>query len=141
MKKLIVNVKCPYCRKSLMDNEKQIEGYPSVKTKIQHRDKNGLLYLSSIFGSYEIISDIYVPKEEMVLFFCPECNASLLLKDLCEECKAPLAYLELIDGGTVRICSRRGCKYHFMDYSNFAQKLSAFYDTYKTLADPSRKEK
>jgi methionyl-tRNA synthetase len=76
----------------------------------------------------------------MVLFFCPECNASLLLKDLCEECKAPLTFLELKNGGTVQICSRRGCKYHFMDYTDFAQKLSAFYDTYKTTADPSRKK-
>ena len=140
MKKLVVNVKCPYCRNSLMNEEKHIDGYPSVKTKIQHRDKTGLLYLSSIFGSYNIISEIYVDKDEIVLFFCPECGASLLLKDSCEECKAPLAYLELKNGGTVQICSRRGCKYHFMDYTNFAQKLSAFYDTYKTVADPSRKE-
>ena len=140
MKKLVVNVKCPYCRKSLMDEEKQIDDYPSVKTKIQHCDKTGALYLSSIFGSYNIISEIYVPKEEIVLFFCPECDASLLLKDLCEECKAPLAFLELKNSGTVQICSRRGCKYHFMDYTNFAQKLSAFYDTYKTLPDLTRKD-
>ena len=71
---------------------------------------------------------------------CPKCNASLFLKDLCEECKAPLAFLELKNGGIVQICSRRGCKYHFMDYTNFAQKLSVFYDKYKTQADPSRKE-
>lgn len=140
MKKLIVNVKCPYCRKSLMDEEKQIDGYPGVKTRIQHREKIGILYLSAVFGSFNIISDIYIPKEEIVLFFCPECNSSLLLKDLCEECKAPLAFLELKNGGTVQICSRRGCKYHFMDYTNFAQKLSAFYSTYSTLADPSRKK-
>ena len=140
MEKIVVNVKCPYCRKSLMDEGKKIDGYPSVKTKIQHHDKTGTLHMSSIFGSYNIISDIYVPEEEMVLFSCPECNASLILKDLCEECKAPLAFLELKNGGTVQICSRRGCKYHFMDYTNFAQKLSVFYDKYKTQADPTRKE-
>lgn len=140
MKKIVVNVKCPYCRKSLMDEGKKIDGYSSIRTKIQYRDKSGVLHLSSIFGSYNIESDIYIPKDEMVLFSCPECNASLLLKDLCEECKAPLAYLELKNGGKVQICSRRGCKYHFMDYTNFAQKLSVFYDTYKTQADPSRKE-
>ncbi len=140
MKELVVQVKCPYCRKILMDGKKQIDGYPSVKTKIKHHDKTGELYLSSIFGSYNIISEIYVPEGEIVLFFCPECDASLLLKDLCEECKAPLAFFELKNGGTVQICSRRGCKYHFMDYTNFAQKLSAFYDTYKTIADPSRKK-
>ena len=140
MKELFVNVKCPYCRKSLMDTEKQIDGYPSVKTHIKHRDKTGTLYLSSVFGSYNIISEIFIPKGEMVLFFCPECNASLLVKDLCEECKAPLTLLELKNGGMVQICSRRGCKYHFMDYTNFAQKLSAFYDTYKSKADPTRKK-
>jgi methionyl-tRNA synthetase len=140
MKELVVSVKCPYCRKSLMDAEKQVDGYPSVKTNIRYRDKTGTLYLSSVFGSYNIISEIFIPQGEMVLFFCPECNASLLLKDLCEECKAPLTFLELKNGGTVQICSRRGCKYHFMDYTNFAQKLSAFYDTYKTTADPSRKK-
>jgi methionyl-tRNA synthetase len=140
MKELMVEVKCPYCRKILMDEEKQIDGYPSVKTKIKLHDKTGELHLSSIFGSYNIKSEVYVPRGEIVLFFCPECNASLLLKDLCEECNAPLAFLELKNGGTVQICSRRGCKYHFMDYTDFAQKLSAFYDTYKTAADPSRKK-
>ncbi|MDH5385803.1 MAG: hypothetical protein OEY18_13965 [Candidatus Aminicenantes bacterium] len=140
METFVVNVKCPYCRKSLMDEKKQIDGYPSVKTQIQYRNKTSALYLSSIFGSYEIISEIPIPKEETVLFFCPRCHASLMLKDSCEECKAPLAFFELKNGGTVQICSRRGCKYHFMDYTNFAQKLSAFYEVYKTLADPSRKE-
>jgi methionyl-tRNA synthetase len=139
MEKLVVSVKCPYCRKSLMDAEKKIDGHPSVKAKIQYRDKTGALHLSSIFGSYNIKSEIYIPEEEMVLFFCPECNASLLLKDLCKECQAPLAFFELNNGGMVQICSRRGCEYHFLDYTNFAQKVSAFYNTYKTVADPSRK--
>jgi uncharacterized protein YbaR (Trm112 family) len=140
MKELVVNVKCPYCRKSLLDAEKQIDNYPSVKTEIRYRDKVGTLYLSSKFGSYNIISEIFILQGEMVLFSCPECKASLLLRDLCEECKAPLAFLELKNGGMVQICSRRGCKYHFIDYTNFAQKLSAFYDTYKTMADPSREK-
>jgi len=141
MEKIVVNVKCPYCKKSLMDAEKQIEGYPSVKTRIQHRDKTGALYLSSIFGSYDIVSEIYVPEEEIVLFFCPECNASLLLKELCESCKAPLAFFEMKNGGMIQICSRRGCKYHLMDYVNFAQKVSAFYNAYQVFADPSLKNR
>lgn len=140
MKELVVKVKCPYCRKTLMDGKNPIDGHPSVKTKIQHHDKTGILHLSSIFGSYNITSEIFIPEGEMVLFFCPECNASLLLKNLCEECKAPLAFLELKNGGMVQICSRRGCKYHFIDYTNFAQKVSSFYDIYKSTADPTRKK-
>lgn len=141
MEQLLVSVKCPYCRMSLMDEEKQIDSQPSIKTRIQYRDKIGNLHLSSIFGSTDIISELYIPKNEIVLLFCPDCGASLVVKDSCEECHAPLAFLELKNGGTLQICSRRGCKYHFLDYTDFAQKLSAFYDTYKTQADPSRKKK
>ena len=140
MKKLVVNVKCPYCRKSLMDTEKQIDSQPSIKVKIQYHEKTGLLHLSSLFGSFSILSEVNVPTDEIVLMFCPECGASLVLKELCEECHAPLAFMELKNGGRVQICSRRECKYHYLDYSDFAQKLSAFYDTYQTRADPSQKK-
>jgi len=140
MPELVLRLKCPYCRKSLMDEEKQIDEFPSVKTLIQYHEKAGILRLSSVFGSYEIKSEVYIPKDDLVLFFCPECHASLMLKDLCEECQAPLAFMELKNGGTVRICSRRGCKYHFMDYTNFAQKISAFYRTHQKFADPSQKK-
>jgi len=140
MEKLVVSVKCPYCKKSFMDEESQIDGYPSVKVDIQYGNKIGTLNLSSIYGSYNIISEIHLPQEEMVLFFCPECHASLLLKDLCEDCKAPLAFFELKNGGKVQICSRRGCKYHSIDYSNLSQKISSLYSAYEVFADPSRKE-
>jgi len=139
MEKLVVSVKCPYCKKSFMDEESQIDGYPSVKVDIQYGNKIGTLNLSSIYGSYNIISEIHLPQEEMVLFFCPECHASLLLKDLCEDCKAPLAFFELKNGGKVQICSRRGCKYHSLDYSNLSQKISSLYSAYEVFADPSRK--
>ena len=140
MEKLVVSVKCPYCKKSFMDEEKQIDGFPSVKVRIQHGDRNGALYLSPIYGSYNIISELYILKEEIVLFFCPECHASLLLKDLCEECKAPLAFFELKNGGKVQICSRRGCQFHSIDYSDMSQKISALYNLHEVFADPSRRK-
>lgn len=33
MEKIVVEAKCPYCRKSLMNFEKQIDGYPSDKLR------------------------------------------------------------------------------------------------------------
>lgn len=140
MDQLVLELKCPYCRKSLIDENKKIDGHPSVKTLIQYHAKTGVLYLSSIFGSYEIISDVNISNNDLVLFFCPECHSSLMLEDLCEECNSPLAFLELRNGGTVQICSRRGCKYHFLDFTNFAQKISAFYRTYQKFADPLQKK-
>ena len=139
MENIVVNVKCPYCKRSFMDEETQIDGYPSVRVNIQLGNKASTLNLSSIYGSYNIMSEIHIPEEEMVLFFCPECQASLLLKDLCEDCKAPLAFFELKNGGKVQICSRRGCKYHSLDYSNLSQKISSLYSAYEVFADPSRK--
>jgi len=139
MEKLAVNVKCPYCKKSYMDEETQIDGNPSVKVNIQYGNKIGTLNLSSIYGSYNISSEVYIPEAELVLFFCPECHASLLLKDLCEDCKAPMVYFELKNGGKVQICSRRGCKNHLLEFSDLAQKLSTFYSHYEVFADPSRK--
>lgn len=71
MEKFVVNVKCPSCRKSLMDAETQIDGYPSVKTKIQHHENTGILYLSSVFGSYNILSGYIYLKRRSFCFFVP----------------------------------------------------------------------
>ena len=138
MEKHVVSVKCPYCRKSLMDEKTQIDGHPSVRVRIQHGNKSGALYLSSIYGSYHIISETHIHKKEIVLFFCPECQASLLLKDSCEVCHAPLTFFELKNGGKVQICSRRGCKYHSIDYSDISQKISELYRVHEVFADPSK---
>jgi len=140
MNKLAVNVKCPYCKKSLMEESQVIDGYPSVKVVIQHHNKRGTLYLSSIYGSYNIISEFFIPMEELVLFFCPHCDSSLLIKNLCDKCSAPMTIFELLNGGQVQVCSRRGCKKHLIEYSNLAQEISDLYNIYEVFADPSRKK-
>jgi len=140
MNELQVNVRCPYCKQSLMDDGQIIDGYPSVKVAIQNSNKRGMLYLSSIYGSYNFISEVYVPMDEFVLFFCPHCQSSLLLKDLCDKCSAPMTFFELSQGGKVQICSRRGCKKHLIEFSDLSQEISALYNTYEVFADPSRKK-
>lgn len=140
MNKLVVNIKCPYCKKSFMEENKMIDGYPSVKVVIQHHNKRGTLHLSSVYGSYTIISEFFIPMEELVLFFCPHCDSSLLIKNLCDKCNAPMTIFELLNGGQVQICSRRGCKKHLIEYSNLAQEISELYNTYEVFADPSREK-
>jgi ssDNA-binding Zn-finger/Zn-ribbon topoisomerase 1 len=140
MHELKVNVKCPYCRQSLMDEEKTIDGLPSIKVSIQFHDKKGLLYLSSIYGSYTISSEIRIPIDEIVLFFCPHCQSSLLTNNLCEKCHVPMATFELKQGGRVQICSKRGCKKHMIEFSNLSQEISTFYSEYSvpTLSDQKK---
>jgi len=131
MDKLRVNVKCPYCKKSFMDEEVLIDDCPSIKVIIQRHNKQGILRLSSIYGSYTINSEIHVLPDEIVLFFCPHCHSSLLAKNLCDKCQAPMTFFELTNGGEVQICSRRGCKKHLIEFSNLEQEISAFYNFYR----------
>jgi hypothetical protein len=139
MNELQVKLKCPFCKQSLMDESKVIDGHSSIKTVIQHGDKRAVLHLSSIYGSYNIDLEIPIPEDEIVLFFCPVCSSSLLTKSLCDVCHAPAAFFELFNGGKVEICTRRGCKEHSIKYSDQAQKISALYNVYEVFADPSRK--
>lgn len=141
MDKLQVNIKCPYCRASLMDGDKIMDGYPSVKVVIQYGNQRGILNLSSVYGSYDIITELTVPKDEIVLFFCPSCDSSLLTKNLCERCHVPMTLFELSRGGTVQICSRRGCKKHSIEFTNLSQEISSLYNVYEVFADPSKGKK
>lgn len=140
MNSLQVNVKCPYCKRSFMAEDKMIDGYPSIKVTIQLGDKRGLLYLSSIYGSYSALSEISVPLEEIVLFFCPHCYSSLLTKYLCDKCQAPMTSFKLLHGGEAKICSRRGCKKHQIEFSSLDQEISEFYKVYSVFSAPFPKE-
>jgi hypothetical protein len=124
-----------------MDEDKTIDGYPSVKVVIQNSNKRGMLYLSSIYGSYNIISEFNIPMDEIILFFCPHCQSSLLIKDLCGKCSAPMTFFELLQGGKVQICSRRGCKKHLIEFSDLSLEISTLYNAYEVFADPSCKKK
>lgn len=123
-----------------MDEEKMIDGLPSIKIFIQFNDKKGLLYLSAIYGSYTISSETHIPMDEIVLFFCPHCHSSLLTKNLCEKCHVPMAVFELKQGGKVQICSKRGCTKHMIEFSNLSQKISTFYSEYSVPSPSDRKD-
>ncbi len=140
MHELKVQVKCPFCRQSLMDEDEIIDDLPSIKVFIQFHDKKGFLYLSSIYGSYTISSEVHIPLNEIVLFFCPHCRSSLLTSNLCEKCQVPMAAFELRQGGKVQICSKRGCKKHMIEFSNLSQEISTFYAEYSAPGEPSIKK-
>jgi predicted RNA-binding Zn-ribbon protein involved in translation (DUF1610 family) len=125
-----VNVKCPHCGKSLMDDEIKIDGHPSVKVNIQWGGERGRLRLSSLYGSYEIDAQVAVPEGEIARFFCPHCNTELSSSRTCEKCSAPMVSMKFIQGGKVEICSRRGCKKHLIEFEDLESELRAFYNKY-----------
>ncbi|MCK4545269.1 hypothetical protein KAU43_06985 [candidate division WOR-3 bacterium] len=125
-----LKLKCPVCSKSLMDKEKIINGKPSVKLNIDIQGKEGHIWLSSIYGDYKYETDIEIPDDAIVRFFCPVCGDELKAENKCDICSAPMIPLNLEEGGRVRFCSRKGCTNHVIEFKNPEIALKLLYDTY-----------
>ncbi len=110
-----VEVSCSRCNHSLMDPNQLIDGYPSIRVTVSFDQKHGWMALSSLYGSYNIDSKHYIPKDSIIHVFCPHCHAELIGGVACTECSAPMIPMIVRGGGIVQICSRRGCKGHMLD--------------------------
>ncbi|MEF3280555.1 MAG: hypothetical protein K6357_06275 [Elusimicrobiota bacterium] len=127
---ITVNVKCPHCGKTLIDKKKLIDKKPAIAVKLTYAGKKSMLYLSSLYGSYNIESGIEVPRGKIAGFRCPHCDADLKSTRKCDICNAQMVAFDLKDGGQVQICSRRGCKKHIIEFEDPSKELDAFYKSY-----------
>lgn len=127
---LALKIKCPSCRKSLMDQQNKLDGYPSIALEAECNGKRGWLRLSPVYGSYDIESEFEIPSGCVARIFCPQCHSELKSSALCDLCQAPMAPLMLEEGGRIFTCSRRGCKKHFLEFEDIDKALATFYDTY-----------
>jgi len=110
-----IEVGCPHCNQSLMDEGFPIDGHPSICIVVSFDHKRGWLRLSSLYGSYNIAAEHDIPTGTAANFFCPRCNSELIGSWKCPACDAPMVSMTVRGGGTVQICSRRGCKSHLLD--------------------------
>ena len=131
-KKVSLNAKCPHCDKSLMDPDILLFEKPSMKLNIETTGERGTIRLCSIYGCYGHVSDIDIKDKEIARFFCPHCNKELISNDQCNSpnCNAPMIPLILQLGGKVFICSRKGCKNHFVAFEDLATEVRKFYHEY-----------
>ena len=125
-----LDVKCPYCGKSLMDEEHKIDNHPGVSFVIESEKGRGWLRLSSLYGSYNKESELSVAEGEIMHLFCPYCDSNLRVTRDCERCGAPMVAMKITGGAMIEICSRWGCKKHLIEFENLESELSAFYNTY-----------
>lgn len=125
-----LNVNCPLCGKSFMDEEHPVDNEPSIKINIEIAGKKGTIRLSSIYGSYNFTCDVETPQDEIATFTCPHCNGILNSEVKCEVCKAPMVPFYLDMGGKVAICSRRGCKNHLVEFEDLSNALRKLYQEY-----------
>lgn len=130
-KQISLHVKCPHCRKSLMDEEVKLHDYPSIKINIVTPEERGTIHLCSIYECYDHQVDVELKKGTVVDFYCPKCNKELLVNEECGVCGAPMVAFVLRVGGRVSICSRNGCANHYIAFQDLSAELSKFYHEYE----------
>lgn len=110
-----IEASCPHCNHSLMDPGREIDGRPSIRIAASFERERFTLRLSSLYGSRKIQSGKEAPLDAVLDLFCPHCSERLVGTDLCTDCAAPVATMNVRDCGAVQVCSRRGCTGRFLD--------------------------
>ncbi len=143
-----LNLKCPICGVSLMNKDVTVDNKPSIHLKIRMEELSGSVYLSSIYGSYNYTCDINQIQGMIAEFYCPHCNNEITSKSECLSCGAPMVPLYLEMGGKVSICSRSGCKNHFVEFEDLTMAMQKLYEDYgyddtstSRPLDPSHRKK
>ncbi len=125
---LLLEVCCPNCNAELTEGHKvHLDAY------IKDTNQEATIYLSAMFGDYTIDCDVEIPPGAIVEFRCPVCERSVMLQIPCRLCGAPMASLNLVKGGSVEFCSRRGCKGHalggFGDVDQMMTLVNSMFNT------------
>ena len=104
---LRLEVCCPNCQAELTEGQRvHLDAY------IKDTNQEAKVYLSAMFGDYSVDCDVKIPDGAICQFRCPICDESIMLQVPCRLCGAPMASLNIVKGGSVEFCSRKGCKGH-----------------------------
>ena len=125
-----LKVQCPHCKNSLMDYTQFLNGKPSIKLHIELNNKEGSINLCSSYGCYEKTCNLELVESEIAKLSCPSCKNNLAGKGKCDICQAPIVDFDLKEGGSVHICSRIGCKKHFVTFEDIHETLTNFHNKY-----------
>ncbi len=123
---------------SLMDEEHLISGYPSITVHAKVDDKEGLIHLDPVYGSYKNVPEFEVKEGECVTMFCPECGLSLIENETCDRCGAPMFVVYLPHGGVIEVCTRNGCQFHNLKFTESEEMGKKLFED--TMLDVSLKD-
>lgn len=133
MEKFItLSLKCPHCNHSLMDDSQLVNGKPGIKVNIETPTEQGVIWLCSKYGCYQHKSTVELKEKEIVKLSCPHCNETLVRDVACKSCNAPMIGFYIEAGGKVSICSRVGCKNHYIVFDDSEELLNLFYEKFGT---------
>jgi NADH:ubiquinone oxidoreductase subunit E len=110
-----LDVRCPRCRGTLMDDRILIDDRPSVRIRASRDRVHGSLWLSSLYGSHRFAAERDVPLDAVLRFSCPHCGAELLGAWSCPLCGDSMAEASVEGGAVLRFCTRLGCRGRMLD--------------------------
>jgi methionyl-tRNA synthetase len=113
-----------------MNSGHKLDKAASIEVNLTYAGKHAPLYMSSLYGSYKVETELEMPVGKVAGFRCPSCKADLKSTRKCEACGSQMIAFELKAGGNVQICSRRGCKKHVLEFQDADGELQAFYKSY-----------
>ncbi len=123
---LNVKVRCPHenCGESLLTDLVKIGRKPSVHLIVEKNGERGDIYLSSWYDDFRCVEPegLNLLPGDVVKFFCPHCGKELPYAEKCA-CKAKRVWLGIEGDGKVRICCRKGCYYHSLEFDNTNELL------------------
>jgi predicted RNA-binding Zn-ribbon protein involved in translation (DUF1610 family) len=114
-----------------MDNDHHVNGQPGIKVNIESEGKKGHIWLCPIYDCFKHDADIEITPNEIVEFYCPHCKKTLTREIKCKLCDAPMVGLTISIGGKVNVCSRKGCKNHYVVFEDLNDAMSLFYDQFE----------
>ena len=116
-----------------MDEGHKINDKPSVHLKLEVESEQGDVYISCLCGSSDFDTNVKISRGELASFFCPNCEEELISDYDCQECRSAMVPLQIDKGGKIYICSKRGCKEHFLDVDNISQEDKDLYSRYNCI--------
>ena len=100
---------CPK-RHDLMDDEKRINGLPTIKLKVASKGNEGMANLDPVYGKHRHQYGIKVKSTKNVQISCPQCNISLVEEGAhCPKCKSAVYAFEAPPHGLFKGCANPEC--------------------------------
>ena len=132
---IILSVNCPECGVSLIDEKNTVKGKPAIRLDAEISGRRGVIYLSAEYDSFDKKGSVPLPDGAVAKMYCPHCYKRLMSDLPCEECRAKMVHFSIEGGGDIHICSRVGCREHYVDFTNSGNPLQ------KLFGDEGHKKK
>ena len=127
---VVEQLSCPKHHSLIADNV-QIHGEPSVMMKIRIGDQEGFLFVDAFWGSHAKLFS-FIPnlaaEHPYVEAFCPTCGTNLVVDEACSltDCDSRRSILFHLPGrgDRIRVCAKLGCPGHLMELSALPESLA-----------------